>query len=52
MLYKVLKGIIEGGRYTTKEEFQEKLDIFFAGDRITKEQYDELTELLKSQPEK
>lgn len=43
MLYRTLKRMIEKG-FT--EGLSEKIDIFFATDKITKEQYDELTSLL------
>lgn len=51
MLCNILKNIIEGRRYLSKEDFQTKLDILFAGNRITQENYLELTELLAAQPE-
>jgi hypothetical protein len=45
MTYLAMKKIIEAGGYN-KEEVLEKLDIFFAGNRITKAQYGELTALV------
>lgn len=45
MLYRVLKRTIERGGYDA-EEMREKLDVFFAADRITQEQYTELVALL------
>lgn len=43
MLYRTLKRMIERGNV---EGMTEKLDIFFAADKITKEQYDELIAML------
>lgn len=43
MLYRTLKRMIERGN---TEGMSDKLDIFFAADKITKEEYDELTALL------
>lgn len=43
MLYRTLKRMIEKGN---TEGIEKKLDIFFAADKITLEQYTELTELL------
>ena len=43
MLYRTLKRMIERGN---TEGMTDKLDIFFAADKITVEQYDELTALL------
>lgn len=43
MLYRTLKRMIERGNI---EGMSNKLDIFFAADKITAEQYDELNRLL------
>ena len=43
MLYRVLKRMIERGQV---EGMQEKLDVFYATDKITEEQYEELTGML------
>lgn len=43
MLYRTLKRLIERGN---TEGMAEKLDIFFAADKITQEQYTELASLL------
>ena len=43
MLYRTLKRLIERGQ---TDGMVEKLDIFFATDKITKEEYDELTSML------
>ena len=45
MIYQLLKRMITTGNYE-KEDMQNKLDIFFAVNRITEEQYLELTELI------
>ena len=47
MIYQLLKRMIVTGNYE-KEDMQNKLDIFFAVNRITDEQYLELTELINS----
>lgn len=43
MLYRTLKRMIERGN---TEGMAEKLDIFYAADKITQEQYNELVEML------
>ena len=43
MLYRTLKRMIERGQ---TEGMTEKLDIFYAADRISKEEYEELTAML------
>lgn len=43
MLYRTLKRMIERGQV---EEMAQKLDIFFAADKITSEEYKELSELM------
>ena len=43
MLYRTLKRMIEKG-FT--EGISEKIDIFFATDKLTKEEYDDLTSML------
>lgn len=47
MIYKLCKNSIIKGTYGTYEEMMNKLDVFYLGNRITKEQYEELVELLK-----
>ena len=49
MIYKLMKKMIVNHNYYDKEEVQRKLDVFYASNRITEEQYTELTELLASQ---
>lgn len=48
LTYRSCKSLIEKGNYGTKEEMQEKLDVFYLGNRISKEEYEELTALLAS----
>lgn len=43
MLYRVLKRMIERGQ---TEGMAEKLDVFYAADKITQEQYTELTAMM------
>lgn len=49
MCYKMCLTVINRKTYSSKEEMKEKLDVFLLGDRITREQYNELVELLDSQ---
>lgn len=44
MIYTTLKRYINQGNL---DNIQDKLDVFYANDRITKEQYEELCELLR-----
>ena len=44
LLYRTLKRMIERGQ---TDGMSDKLDVFYAADKITKEQYEELTGLLK-----
>ena len=46
MLYRTLKRMIERGQ---ADGMAEKLDIFFAADKLTEAEYIELTEMLKAQ---
>lgn len=46
--YKLCKNKIEKNMYETQEEMQVMLDVFFAGERISADQYQELTNLLTS----
>ena len=43
MLYRTFKRLIERGQ---TQGMGEKLDIFFAADKLTREEYEELTGLL------
>lgn len=46
LTYRACKSQIERKSYISKEDMQQKLDIFFIGQRISQEQYTELTDLL------
>lgn len=46
MTYIFCKKIIQNGTYGTKEEMQLKFDVFFLNNRLTQEEYEELTNLL------
>ena len=45
MLFKVLQNLIRNKRYT-KEDIQDRVDVFMAYNRITEEQYAELMNLI------
>lgn len=45
MLYKVLKNLINN-KYYSKEDIQDRIDVFMAYNRITEEQYAELMNLI------
>lgn len=47
--YTLCLGMINRRTYTSKEDMQFKLDVFFAGNRITETQYNDLTALLANQ---
>jgi hypothetical protein len=49
MTYIYCKQVILNGTYGEKESMQIKLDVFLLNDRITQENYDELTTLLNAQ---
>ncbi len=46
LTFRACKSQIERQSYISKEDMQQKLDIFLVGDRITQTQYEELTEQL------
>lgn len=46
MIYKLCKRMIEQKNYD-KEEMQNKLDVFFLGNRITEQEYSELKGMLE-----
>ena len=48
-VYILLKKKIERKTYNSKEEMQHMLDLYYFNNRITAEQYEELTALLASQ---
>lgn len=49
MTYTYCKIVIEKKTYSTKEDMQTKLDVFLLNNRITQDQYNELTALLAAQ---
>lgn len=49
LTYRACKSQIERKSYISKEDMQEKLDIFLIGNRMTQEEYTELTDLLNAQ---
>ncbi len=49
MIYRLCKTMILNKTYSTKEEMQTKLDVFYLGNRINQAQYEELTALLNEQ---
>lgn len=46
-MYNAMKKLIQRKFYATAEDAQEKLDVFFAVNRLTAEQYAELTTLVE-----
>ena len=48
MLYKCLKRMIEKGNYESKEEMLEKVSILYANNQLTKEQYEDLVNMLEA----
>lgn len=50
MIYTLLKNLVEAKKYN-KEDMLNKLDVFFAFDRITVEQYQELLEMINNDNE-
>lgn len=49
MTYRLCKAKIENKQYETVEKMQEMLDVFYAGERLTTDEYQELTALLANQ---
>lgn len=49
LTYRACKSQIERQSYTSKEDMQQKLDIFLIGNRMTQDEYTELTNLLNAQ---
>lgn len=47
--FTLCKKVIENKTYGTKEEMLVKLDVFLLNNRITQENYNELTDLLNAQ---
>lgn len=48
LTYRACKTMIEKKTYTSKEDMQQKLDIFLLGNRITQDEYNELTTMLNA----
>ncbi len=48
LTYRACKSQVERKSYTSKEEMQQKLDIFLIGNRIIQSEYEELTALLET----
>lgn len=48
MTYKLCVTVINKGTYGTKEEMENKLDVFLLNKRITEDEYSELLALLNS----
>ena len=46
MLYKCLKRMIQKGNYESKEEMLEKVSILYANNQLSKEQYEDLVNML------
>ena len=46
LTYKLCKAKIEKKQYESVEKMQEMLDVFYAGERITTEEYQEITALI------
>lgn len=46
MAYRTSKILIERGLYNSKQDMQEKLDVFYVVGRLTQAEYEELTALL------
>lgn len=47
-MYNSMKRLISRKFYKTADEAQNKLDVFYAVNRLTDEQYTELTELVQA----
>ena len=49
LTYRLCKAKIDKRQYESKEKMQEMLDVFYAGERLTTDEYQELTNLLAAQ---
>lgn len=49
MLYRVLKRAIERKNYNTKEDIVEKINILYANNQLSTNQYEELVQLLNNE---
>lgn len=52
LTYRLCKSKIEKKQYESFEQMQEMLDVFYAGDRLTTGEYQELSSLLEAQQSK
>ena len=48
--YDMLVKLIENGKYESKKEILDKMDVFLLNNRISVEEYRSLVDLLNSQP--
>lgn len=48
LTYRACKSQIERKSYISKEDIQQKLDIFLIGNRISQEEYTELVDLVNA----
>ena len=51
MVYKLMKRILERGNYE-RADMQKKLDVYLAFNRITQEQYEELSAFIQREERK
>ena len=49
LTYRLCKSKIEKKQYESVEKMQEMLDVFYAGERLSTDEYQDLTALLNSQ---
>ena len=49
--YDLCKKVVLASKYQCKEDMQKKFDVFLTYDRISADQYEELTKLLAAQTE-
>lgn len=47
-MYKMMKKLVEKRFYATKEEAQNKLDVFYACNRLSGDEYSELSILVET----
>lgn len=46
-MYKILRRMIERKNYETLEDIKEKMSVLFLNNQLTKNEYEELMEMLK-----
>lgn len=49
LTYRACKSLIDRKAYVSKEDIQTKLDIFLLNNRLTQDEYDELTNQVEKQ---